>query len=137
MSDSKPRGKGGRFAPSGEISDLSRYAQGATDDAARAAHTQDVRKRRAAASEAAGVERPAADDKWDKPHSVNLSARVDAIIKPLLGDGTWGEWIRGAVLERLARELGIDPEDLDTARRPVQRRANYSRRQQREEGQQG
>ena len=137
MSDTKPRGKGGRFAPSGEITDLSRYAKGATDDAARAAHTQDVRKRRAAAREAADAERPEDDEKLIQRTNVMLSRRILALIKPLLGDDmALGQWIRDAVLERLAREAGIDPGDLDTVRRPVQRRANYSERQQQEEGQQ-
>ena len=131
MSENQPEGK---RAP-GEITDLSRYAKGDRDPAARAAKAKDMRKRRAAARKAAGTRRPAEDDKWDKPHPVNLSARLDEIINALRGDMPMGAWIREAVIEKAARELGIDPEDLDTVRRPVQRRANYSERQQREEGQ--
>ena len=145
MSDTKPRSRGGRRTP-GEITDLSRYAKGDRDEAARKAHTKDVRERRVAAREAraaavaareaAVAGSPGDDEKLIQRTNVMLSRRILALIKPLLGDDmALGQWIRDAVLERLARELDIDPEDLDTARRPVQRRANYSERQQREEGQ--
>ena len=54
MSDTKPRGRGGRRTP-GEITDLSRYAKGDRDESARKAHTRDVRERRVAAKEAAAT----------------------------------------------------------------------------------
>ena len=134
MGDTKPRGNQGPRDEQGrwaeDITDLSRYAKGDRDPAAREAKAQDMRERRAAAREAAGAERPATDDTWDRRHSIRLSARLEDIIDALRGDTPLGAWIRDAAIERAARESGVTADDLDTAKRPAQRRANYSERQQ-------
>ena len=114
----------------GAPTDRSRYAKGDRDDAARAAHTRDGQERRAAAREAAGTEWPEQDDKWVLKRSVALSARLEAVIDALRGDLPLGAWIREAVLEKAARDAGITVEELDTVKRPVQRRRNYRERQQ-------
>jgi len=129
MNDTRPRDQGGKRAPA-EITDLSRYAKGDRDDAARAAKARDGRERRAAAREAAGTEWPEQDDKWVLKRSVALSARLEAVIDALRGDLPLGAWIREAVLEKAARDAGITVEELDTVKRPVQRRRNYRERQQ-------
>ena len=130
MSDSQPRGQRGRFGPTGEATDYSRYVMGDGDQAARDAKAERERERAAAARETAGTQWPAEDDKWVLKRTIALSARVEAVIDALRGDMPRGAWIREAVLEKAARDAGITVEELDAVKRPVQRRRNYRERQQ-------
>jgi hypothetical protein len=68
------------------------------------------------------------DDRYDRQHKINLSANLETLINETRGDTPLGQWVRDAVVERLARELGTAVEDLDGARRPAPRRANYKER---------
>ena len=73
------------------------------------------------------------DDKYNRQKQVWLSANLEALINETRGDTPLGQWVRDAVVQRLARELGTAVEDLDGARRPAPRRANYKERAAKEE----
>jgi hypothetical protein len=62
--------------------------------------------------------------------SVRLADDVMELVEQARGVTPRGQWLRDAVHEKLARDLGIDVDDLDTARRPARRRANRSGQQQ-------
>ena len=119
---------------------LSGYARGCKCPPCSAAHAADRTARRTAAREAAGLGRPAADDKVGPPVGVRLSPRVLDLIRQLAGDQPRGAWIRGAVLEKLARDLGVSVEALDPSPHLAPRRSrggrNGNKKQQREEGRQ-
>ena len=92
---------------------LGGYARGCKCPPCSAAHAGDRDTRRTAAREALGLGRPAADDKVGPPVGVRLSPRVLDLIGQMSGDQPRGAWIRGAVLEKLARDLGVTLEVLD------------------------
>ena len=74
------------------------------------------------------------DDTLGKKRSVNFSPNLEALTEEAAAaqDIPFGQYVRIAVTEKLARELGVSPEDLDGARRPAPRRRNYKNRQQQE-----
>ena len=138
MGDTKPRGNRGpqgRAGPGGPKTSPTSAGtpEGDRDRRQPGQHTGAGREGtpRLAARVAAGAGRPATDDTWDRRHSIRLSARLEDIIDALRGDTPLGAWIRDAAIERAARESGVTADDLDTAKRPAQRRANYSGRQER------
>ena len=65
-------------------------------------------------------------DTYDKPFGVALSSRQHTLIRQQAKAAgiTPGQWIREAAMERAARELGVDPGDLDTVRVRAPRGAN-------------
>jgi hypothetical protein len=116
---------------------LSGYARGCKCPPCSAAHAEDRDTRRTAARAALGLGRPAADDKWTQLRTIRLSPRVADLIEQLRGDEPAGTWIRGAVLEKLARDLGVPLEVLDPSPHLAPRRNRGGRngkQQQREEG---
>ena len=74
------------------------------------------------------------DDTLDRKRSVNFSPNLEALTTEAAAaqDIPFGQYVRIAVTEKLARELGVSPEDLDGAKRPAPRRRNYKDRQQQE-----
>src|ERR1035441_7244156 len=62
---------------------------------------------------ARGAPRRGEGDKVAPPVGVRLSPRVLDLIGQMSGDQPRGAWIRGAVLEKLARDLGVTLEVLD------------------------
>ena len=89
-----------------------------------------------AAIQASHTPRLSDDDTLGRKRSVNFSPNLEALTTEAAAaqDIPFGQWVRIAVTEKLARELGVSPEDLDGAKRPAPRRRNYKDRQ-REEGQ--
>src|ERR1017187_1568868 len=115
---------------------LSGYARGCKCPPCSAAHAADRTARRTAAREAAGLGRPAADDKVGPPVGVRLSPRVLDLIGQLAGEQPRGGWIRDAVLEKLARDLGGPMEGLDPSPHLAPRRDRARQSTQRREGKQ-
>src|SRR6185437_17080856 len=70
--------------------------------------------------------------------TATLSDRERAFVDRARGKTPMGQYARRALLAQAERDLGESAEDLelDTARRPAQRRRNSSERQQQEKGQQ-
>ena len=69
------------------------------------------------------------DKRTERP-SVPLSPRELALVDQARGGMNRGQYLRELVMEGTARALGIDAGELDTARRPAQRRPNRSGRSQ-------
>ena len=65
----------------------------------------------------------------------NFSPNLEALTTEAAAaaDIPFGQYVRIAVTEKLARELGVTPEDLDGAKRPAARRRNYNQRAAKEE----
>ena len=70
------------------------------------------------------------EDRRTERASVPLSPRELALVDRARGKMTRGQFLREAVMEGVARDLGMDPADVDPARRAGEsvRRANYSER---------
>ena len=70
------------------------------------------------------------DDTLGRKRSVNFSPNLETLTTEAAAaqDIPFGQYVRIAVTEKLARELGVTPEDLDGAKRPAPRRRNYSER---------
>ena len=75
------------------------------------------------------------DDKLDRKRAVNFSPNLETLTTEAAAaqDIPFGQYVRIAVTEKLARELGVSPEDLDGAKRPAPRRRNYKERPAKEE----
>jgi hypothetical protein len=67
------------------------------------------------------------DKRTERP-SVPLSPRELALVDQARGTMPRGQYMRMWILEGIAADLGLDPDELDTARRPAQRRRNYTER---------
>ena len=68
------------------------------------------------------------EERFNVIPGVPLSRRQFDLIDRLRGDTPMGRWIREAAMERAARELGTDPEDLGRqAAGQAPRRANYGK----------
>jgi hypothetical protein len=115
---------------------LSGYARGCKCPPCSAAHAEDRDTRRTAAREALGLGRPAADDKVGPPVGVRLSPRVLDLIGQLSGGQPRGAWIRDAVREKLARDLGVSVEALDPSPHLAPRTDRGGKRQRREDREQ-
>jgi len=74
-------------------------------------------------------------DKHTERHSASLSPNEIALINQVRGqDVPMARWLREAAMQRVAAELGVDPRDLDGAkRRPAPRRRNSTGQQRRQQ----
>jgi hypothetical protein len=70
-----------------------------------------------------------------KKVTIMLSPDELALVTRARGEMPRGAYVRMRLLEGVAADLGLDPGEMDTARRPAQRRRNYSERKQQGEGQ--
>ncbi len=76
-------------------------------------------------------------DKLTERRTSTLSPNDVELIDRIRGEMPWGQWLRDAALEKVARDTGTDVDALDTARRPARRRRNLSERQQAGTGTEG